>query len=75
MDSCEGCEYAVLDELRAKPALRKRIQSMAGELHGCGNKKDAAGLRCFDAQVFIIKHWPAPPTRPSAGRNHGFTLV
>ena len=75
--ACAGhnrCEYAVFDELRAKPALRKRIKRMAGELHMC-HPKHAMRKSCMDAEAFVMKHWPAPPTDASIGKPHGFAVV
>jgi len=71
---CEGCEYEVFDELRAKPSLMRRIKSMAGELHSC-HPKLPTRQRCVEAIKFVQQHWPAPPTDASLMKPHGFAIV
>jgi len=71
---CEGCEYEVLDELRSKPELIRRIRHLAGELHLC-HPRLPTGKRCLAAQEFITRHWPATPTQASLMRPHGFAIV
>ena len=71
---CEGCEYEVFDELRAKPSLRRRIKGMAGELHAC-HPRLPTRQRCVEAIQFVQEHWPAPPTDASLMKPHGFAIV
>lgn len=54
---CEGCEYEVLQELRAKPWLVQRIKHVAGELHGC-SAADQKHPKCMDALAFLRATWP-----------------